>query len=500
VSLKYRIAVIIFLLEAILVTTVLSTILQQNLASNTNQANINEQVLLNVLSDLSRIALFTAEYDELQPYIEEVINNPQVINIMLLNSDNRVVVSSTVSKIGNLSPELIDSDSRFWRVQEISNAAGLLGKLAINFSHDPLLKANRAALDTGVTIALTGMVFIAFVGIGIGFLLTRRLEKLKQTAQQFATGDLTVRTNLSGRDEVAIVGQSFDHMATEIEHNIAELRLRETELRNAHSHLEKRIEERTAELAIARDQALEYSRAKSNFLANMSHELRTPLNAIIGYSEMLSDDADALGYSEFSPDLEKIRASGAHLLSLINDVLDLSKIEAGKTELNIEKVDIHLLVEHIQTTINPIISKSDNTFTKTFGEGIDLIYTDALKLSQSLINLIGNASKFTAHGEIRLEISAFQKNQQDWVQFSVIDTGIGITEEQIGRLFIEFSQADSSTTRKYGGTGLGLTISKRYCKLLGGDLTVKSEPNKGSEFTILLPNSLHHIVSRDRSA
>ncbi len=479
-----------------MMAAVLGTTLSQNLEANRNQSRINEQVLLTLLADLSRIALFTTEYDELQPYIEKVIDNPQVKKILLMDSKNRIVVSSDFNDVGKSRPNFDNTRETFWRRQHIVNSTGILGEIAINFSHERLLAANRRAFDLGVSIALIGMALIAVIGVFIGYVLTRRLDKLKQAALRLADGDTKVKVDLPGKDEVAIVGQTFEQMARSVEKYIDELQSREVELRKAHGSLEERIKERTYELAIARDKALESSRTKSSFLANMSHELRTPLNAIIGYSEILVEEAQELGYQDFIHDLKKIRSSGAHLLHLISEILDLSKIEAGKVEFYIEDIKISSLISDVNATIQPLVNKNGNRYVVELDDEIGQMRADAMKVRQALINLLSNASKFTENGEIKLSIHKRCEDGFNWVYFDVQDTGIGISEDQQKKLFKEFSQADVSTTRKYGGTGLGLTISRRYCRMMGGDISVVSVPNEGSTFTIRLPMEVD-ILSAD---
>ena len=466
---------------------VLSTTLSQDLEANRNQSRANEQVLLTLLADLSRTALLTTEYDELQPYLEKVIEAPQVKKILLIDNKNRIVVSSDFSDVGNSRPNFDNTPQTFWRRQQIVNSAGILGEIAINFSHEQLLAANRKALDLGVSIALIGMTLIAVIGVFIGYLLTRRLNTLKQAALRLADGDMKVKVDLPGQDEVAIVGQAFELMVRSVEKYIDKIQCREMELRKAHDSLEERIKERTYELAIARDQALESSRTKSSFLANMSHELRTPLNAIIGYSEILAEEAQELGYQDFIHDLKKIRSSGAHLLHLISEILDLSKIEAGKVEFYIEDINISSLISDVNATIQPLVNKNGNEYIVQLDEDVGIMRADAVKVRQALMNLLSNASKFTENGKITLSVHKRWEDGFTWVYFDVKDTGIGISEEQQKKLFKEFSQADASTTRKYGGTGLGLTISRRYCRMMGGDINVSSAPNEGATFTIRLP-------------
>lgn len=243
------------------------------------------------------------------------------------------------------------------------------------------------------------------------------------------------------------------------------------------------------ELALARDEALEANRAKSRFLATMSHELRTPMNAIIGYSEMLQEDAEEKQLPEFTEDLQKITQSGKYLLGLINEILDLSKVEAGKIEIHLEEFDVLDMIKHVSTTIAPLVEKNKNTYNVNCAENLGSLFADITRVRQMLINLLSNACKFTENGNISLNARREFNTADsiDWMVFDIVDTGIGLSPDQIDKVFLEFTQADASTTRKYGGTGLGLSISQRFCRMMGGDITVRSELGKGSTFTIRLP-------------
>jgi signal transduction histidine kinase len=228
----------------------------------------------------------------------------------------------------------------------------------------------------------------------------------------------------------------------------------------------------------------EATRHKSEFLANMSHELRTPLNAIIGYSEMLQEEAEDLGEVSLVPDLRKVNAAGKHLLGLINDILDLSKIEAGKMDLFPEDFSVPDLVRDVAAIVKPLVEKNANTLVIACGDDLGSMRADLTKVRQALFNLLSNATKFTERGTITLRVA---REPDDYLTFAVSDTGIGMTEEQMGRLFEAFSQAEASTRSRYGGTGLGLAISRQFCRLMGGDIVVESEPGRGSTFTARLP-------------
>ncbi len=239
-----------------------------------------------------------------------------------------------------------------------------------------------------------------------------------------------------------------------------------------------------------KDAALVASQAKSTFLANMSHELRTPLNAIIGYSEMLEEEAGEMGTTAIVPDLRKIRGAGKHLLELINAVLDLSKIEAGKMDLYLETFSIASLADEVVSIVQPLAEKNSNMLLKTCPLDIGSMHADLTKIRQSLLNLLSNAFKFTSNGTVSLTISRVLADGAEWIDFAVQDTGVGLTSAQMEDLFEPFTQGDASTTRKFGGTGLGLTITRRFCRMMGGDIKVQSEQGKGSTFTLHLPANI----------
>jgi len=254
--------------------------------------------------------------------------------------------------------------------------------------------------------------------------------------------------------------------------------------------LEAKVVERTAELSVARDEALAASRAKSSFLANMSHELRTPLTAIIGYGELLHEGAERQGSERLAADLGHILTAGHQLLGLVDEVLDLSRIEAGRIGVALERFEIEPLVAEAAATVKPLLDRNGNRLELALAPALGSMRSDPTKLRQILVNLLGNAAKFTSGGTVRLAVQRVDEGGAPWVELRVADTGIGMTREQLGRVFETFTQADPSIFAKYGGTGLGLTIVRRFCELLGGEVTAQSEPGRGSEFRVRLPAEL----------
>ncbi len=264
---------------------------------------------------------------------------------------------------------------------------------------------------------------------------------------------------------------------TQLEHEIDERQLIESQLLQA--------KESAEQARIAAEMA---NQAKSRFLANMSHELRTPLNAIIGYSELLRDELEDVGDNELLADTSRIRNAGRHLLGLINDILDISKIEAGKMTLYTEVFELAKVAEEVVNTVKPLCRNKNNQLSLNLAPNLGTMLSDMLKVRQILFNLLSNAVKFTEQGQIKLNIQRLTFTKGDLIQFEIIDQGIGMTEEQIHRLFNPFNQADDSTTRRYGGTGLGLAITHSFSEMLGGNIQVASQLGKGSSFVVTLPS------------
>ena len=315
--------------------------------------------------------------------------------------------------------------------------------------------------------------------------LIRPLAQLVEATSRIARGDYTTRHETSSgatNDEVEHLRRAFDHMSSAIARDVAE-RARAAK-----------------ELAQAREAAESASRAKSTFLANMSHELRTPMNAVIGYSELLAEELEEAGHDEHLADLGKITAAGKHLLSLINDILDLSKIEAGRMDLFLERFEVRPLLEEVLSTSEPLVAKHGNRLERDLAENLGTVRADATKLRQVLFNLLSNAAKFTREGRITVRARREHGGEEERLVVAISDSGIGIAPDKLEKVFTEFSQADDSTTRNYGGTGLGLTISRRFCRMMGGDLSVQSRLGEGSTFTVSVPVRVDALEAARRSA
>jgi signal transduction histidine kinase len=248
------------------------------------------------------------------------------------------------------------------------------------------------------------------------------------------------------------------------------------------------------QLRVTQREAEAATRAKSDFLASMSHELRTPLNAIILYSELLQEVAADDGQPSSVPDLRRIQSAANHLLELINGILDLSKIEAGKMTLSLETFEVRAMVEPLLDTVGPLLERNGNTLTVRYGNDTGAMRADLLKTRQILLNLLSNAGKFTHGGAIQLEVTALTDAGQPWIMFAVTDTGVGMTAAARQKIFDPFTQADVTTTRKYGGTGLGLAIVARFCALMGGEVSVDSRPGAGSRFTVRIPRHVSELA------
>ena len=332
------------------------------------------------------------------------------------------------------------------------------------------LDANHNLVLLNATMIMVGTLGAIAIAWVMSWRIVRPTLRITNTLRVLTVGDSNVDIPETDRkDEIGDIARaaaSFQQTMTDYQDHLR--------------HVNVELEEAAAA-------AKEANRAKSDFLANMSHELRTPLNAIIGYSEMLREEAEDLGHDAYVPDLDKIRSAGRHLLALINDILDLSKIEAGRMELFYESFDIRRTIDDVASTIVPLAERNQNKLVVDCAKDIGSMNCDLTKIRQTLFNLLSNACKFTKEGTVTLAAARENIDGDDWIRFSVADTGIGMTLEQLGKIFEAFTQAESSTTRNYGGTGLGLAITRSFSRMMGGDVTVDSAPGEGSRFSLLLP-------------
>jgi two-component system sensor kinase len=376
--------------------------------------------------------------------------------------------------------------------------------LITEIHQDEAFAPARKLTQTLVLVGLLSTIVLLIAVYLLSIKITKPILLITKAAEDISSGNRKAKAPVLGEDELGSLAKSFNLMTDQLseyyvslEDKNTELELAQEQLAQANLNLENKVEERTEQLEktieevkAARAEAEAANATKSIFLANMSHELRTPLNAIIGYSEMLIEEAEELEPDEFVPDLDKIYRSGKGLLALINDLLDLSKIEAGKMDLYLETFDIQTLVAEICDTVEPLAKKNNNQLIVNNLEKPETMHSDLTKVKQGILNMLSNACKFANNGLITFSIKEFLQDGESWISFEVTDSGIGMTKEQMANLFQPFTQADSSTTKKYGGTGLGLAITRKFCRMMGGDIYLTSELGIGSTFTIKLPKNI----------
>ena len=418
---------------------------------------------------------------------------PEIVVAAIYSTENRLVAKYI--KTG--SSEFIPPPQRFSNLFSINDRTVILSPIRANDQRvvgTLLIKADPSIVQDARVgnlvrgaggILLISTLFALIVAYFLQGRISKPITSLAHAAREVADRqDFSVRVPQTSTDEIGVLIGSFNLMLTTIQQRSADLEATRRSLEESNSNLEKKVLERTAELGSALMTVREASHAKSSFLAKMSHELRTPLNAIIGYSELLSEDSTDEAIKE---DLGKILSAARHLLGLINDVLDLSKIEAGKMDLYIEPLDLWTIIQEIAGIVAPLCEKHKNTLVVECSDSIGVVHADATKLRQILLNLLSNASKFTEAGKVTMKGTRASFAGEDWIQIDITDTGIGMTAEQMGRLFQAFTQADPSTSSKYGGTGLGLAICRQFARIMGGEVTVSSVHGQGSTFTLRMP-------------
>ncbi|MDM8567493.1 ATP-binding protein [Candidatus Halobeggiatoa sp. HSG11] len=404
---------------------------------------------------------------------------------VLAHHESKYVSSKTLTNLSNYPPvrTILDGNDEsfsFTDKQQIEWLSyGIKLKNGWNVialqQESEVLEKEQVFLQLATLIAVVAVLSVVI----LIWLLTGRLlepiSRLTLAAKTLSKGQWHQHVSVKYQDEVGTLANAFNQMSKQLRVSFAILQTKNEESQKA------------------REEAEKANKAKSVFVANMTHELRTPLNAIIGYSEMLQEEAEDMEPEEFVPDLEKIASAGRHLLALINDVLDFSKVEAGKMELYLESFQVNKMINEVVAMIQPAIQKNSNELIANHNDDLGTMHSDITKIRQCLFNLLSNSSKFTESGTINLTSKRESKNGEDWVIFQVADTGIGMTEDQMSKVFQAFTQADSSTTRKYGGTGLGLVITRQFCLMMGGKINVESEFGNGSTFTIELPVAVKEL-------
>ncbi len=438
------------------------------------------------LADAVLDALLTEDYEVLHGWVNAAIPSEDYAYAALIRPNGQILTHTDIDLIGSITTTVVGSERNVERMETYNDRAVkevihpiYVGKKHLANSHVAYYVDQQSVINDDSIPIIVSAVMFALVVLSLGsFMITRRLvnplDDLSDAVSRVSPDKYMVldRAILKRADEVGTLARTFQGMSERLMDRLFELEL-------SRKKLQQEVNER--------ERATSANETKSVFLANMSHELRTPLNAIIGYSEILIEDYEESQTVSNVDDIHKIRNSATHLLQLINDVLDLSKIEAGKLELCYSSFSMNNLINDVATTVKPLVNKNGNRLEIQHCETISTIWADNMRLRQILLNLLSNACKFTENGTIKLQVEQIFQYWKDWIVIVISDDGIGMTPQQLEKIFDAFSQADINTSVQFGGTGLGLSISQLLCQKMGGEITVESEIGNGSTFTVRLP-------------
>ena len=469
--------VLLFVYISIIISTNLYVrFIENNYLSKTIEKN--QKNILNTITSTAIESIITEDIAAIDTIISELKrSNPTIYSINIYNEDKKSLI--------NLSNKnIIKKEHLYTRSGTIKYEGETFGHITIRWDLSEHYSETDGHVNK-ITIFVSSMLLLlaAITSYSLHLLIIRPLRGIENGLLDHATGSSNKTKKYNSAREFNQLYKAIDKLKT--------LTISKRELKKEVA-IRKQAQ---IELSFARDEALKASQAKSIFLANMSHELRTPLNAIMGYSELLIDEASDRGHDIYFKDLKKINGAGKHLLELISNILDLAKIEAGKMDFSVKTIRLHELIYSITETISPLVQQNNNKLEVFFDENIVDIDNDEMKLKQIILNLLSNACKFTKQGLITLKVQREIHFNNEWISICVEDTGIGISEENQEKIFDTFSQADSSTSIIYGGTGLGLNISRDFCQLMCGDLRVESELGKGSRFLVEIPANVKPILN-----
>ncbi len=509
-SFKWKLTIIVMISAVVSLVAACSAFVGFDLYFFRQRAVDNLEGQLRVLSSANTVALVTGNREAIESSLLAIRATDEVVAMAVYDGENNQVASFRREGVGGeVIPERPDSlASRFSGdylvlYSAVVDRGNRVGTVYLKADLSGVVRQRvRSHVDIVAMVMLLGCLAAFAISAFLQPMILRSIDELLRVSRRVREEkNYGLRAERVSDDEIGRLVEAFNGMLSIVQQRDTELQEANDQLAGLNRGLEDKVAERTLALedAIrdaqtakkvaeeAREAAEDANRAKSVFLANMSHELRTPLNAIIGYSEMLEEDAGDAGMVEFTTDLRKIHGAGKHLLGLINDVLDISKIEAGKMDLFLETFEVGSVVEDVVSTIQPLVQQNGNVLEVVSGVGLGMMRADLTKVRQVLFNLLSNACKFTDKGRIGLRVERREVEGVESMVFEVSDDGIGMTEEQIAKLFKAFTQADASTTRKYGGSGLGLAITRYFCRMMGGEVRVRSEFGKGSVFTVTIP-------------